>query len=148
MRWKLSPIAPSRPPQFLGSSAPHSSTLAAPYHNYVSPDFGEFAWNGTTEAVTIFNDIASLVPMARLHLAQVLGAIKVSMNIVNNMHQHHGGYHDLMEHILRRIKPLAEQSQKSRIDSNSDTAANLYILEWYVSNYINLWTRPLTLLHQ
>lgn len=130
---RSSTLAPLGSPQAVATSIAHENTSADPYHNYVNPSFGEIAWNGAREAVTIFKEIASLLPMAGQPLVQVLGAIKVSMDIVNEMHQNRDGYQHLMERILRLTKPLAEKIKNSQIDPKSDTAANLYMLEWCAS---------------
>lgn len=49
---------PSRPSQVPGLSDAYGTPLADPYRDYVDVGFGDLAWNGAYDVVTIFKELA------------------------------------------------------------------------------------------
>lgn len=112
---------------------PHSVTSTTPpataYKDPTSTTLPERILNGSLTIVTLFKEIAGLIPHSG-PLAHVLGVTKELILIVNEMRDNREGCVELIERILRFLRHLAEELVRMNIpvQEGTPTAARLYAL--------------------
>ena len=120
--------APSGDPHSVISTAAPATELTV-YTDPTSTTLADRILDGSLTVVTLFKEIASLIPHAG-PLAQVLGVTKELILVVNEMRDNRDGCVDLVERILRFIRHLAEELVRMNIpvQEGTPTAARLYAL--------------------
>jgi hypothetical protein len=99
------------------------------YANYTKKNTAGLILGGVLTIVTLFQAVTQLIPHAG-PLAQILGATKELITIVNEMQDNKDGCEHLVERIIVHVKNIIDELTRMNVPlaAGTPTAARLYVL--------------------